>query len=253
MANYHITMTDAGAALIAKCAEGKALTFTAIQMGDGDAPDAGFQAVTALTYVRKTLPITGIKRDGALVICSAQLDYTSITEEFQWKEVGLVAKDPDTQEEAVYCYGNAGVRGDWITKGIAATAKHINIATRISPDADITAVIDNTTLYARADLSNVDLEALKKALASAGGITSDRIGAPGGVAGLDSACKLDADIDCGIWDEDPVAQHNAAMRTHEIMRVDGNAAENTDTSATLEEHIANPDAHQNLIIDGGKL
>lgn len=62
-------------------------------------------------------------------------------------------------------------------------------------------------------------------------------------------------IDCGIWDdtpEDPVMVHNVTPVTHEVMQVDGNNFEPTDTSTTLQEHITNPFAHQNLMVDGNQ-
>lgn len=86
--------------------------------------------------------------------------------------------------------------------------------------------------------------------AMVGAIPSNEKGAISGVATLDASGKLVQDIDCGVWDTDPVAAHNATAETHANMLVDGNATAVVDTSATLEEHIANPNAHQNLVIDG---
>ena len=77
-----------------------------------------------------------------------------------------------------------------------------------------------------------------------------KVGKPGGVASLDDTGKLAQDIDCGVWDTDPVVEHNATPYTHTVMSVDGNNVEVVDESTTLEEHIANPNAHQNLVIDG---
>lgn len=57
-------------------------------------------------------------------------------------------------------------------------------------------------------------------------------------------------IDCGIWDSDPIAAHNAAAAAHQNLTVDGNNTAAVDNSQTLEEHMANPNAHQNLIVDG---
>ena len=73
-------------------------------------------------------------------------------------------------------------------------------------------------------------------------------------ASLDSTGKLRQseipNIDCGVWDTDPVAEHNAAALTHINLLVDGNNIAAADQSETLEEHMANPMAHQNLVIDG---
>ena len=58
------------------------------------------------------------------------------------------------------------------------------------------------------------------------------------------------DIDCGVWDTDPVEEHNETATAHANLLVDGNNTAAVDDSTTLEEHMANPLAHQNMIIDG---
>lgn len=171
MANYHITPTAVGAALIAKCmAEGKSMSFSAIQMGSGEAPNEDFSLVTALAKVEKTLSLAAIARKGPEVTCTARLDFASITDDFQWKEVGLLAKDPDTQSDVLISYGNAGGYGDWITGGVAATAKNISITTLVTTDVNVTAVIDNTKIYAMVDLTNVASSALKTAVERSGAL-----------------------------------------------------------------------------------
>ena len=171
MANYHITPTAVGAALIARClAENKSVTFSAIQLGSGDAPNADLSLVTELAHVEKTLSIAAISRKGPEVTCTAKLDYTEITTDFQWKEVALVAKDPDTQTDVLICYGNAGGYGDWVTSGLAATAKNINITVLVSTDVNVTATIDNTKTYALIDLTNVSADNLKTAVERSGAL-----------------------------------------------------------------------------------
>ena len=79
-------------------------------------------------------------------------------------------------------------------------------------------------------------------------------GAAGGLATLDNFLKLSQsqipDIDCGNWDLNPVDIHSDDALVHLNMIVDGNNTVNTDISQTLEQHINNPNAHQNLNIDG---
>ncbi len=155
MADYRITLTSAGLELLAKATAGKQLVFTGVQLGDGDMPDS-FQDMTALISPRKTLPIRSAIHMGAKANIKAVLDYTGITEDFQWKEIGLIASDPDTDRDVLYCYGNAGNKGDWITSGITATAKSINLTVLVSESASVTAVIDDKANYAAVDLSNVE-------------------------------------------------------------------------------------------------
>jgi hypothetical protein len=66
------------------------------------------------------------------------------------------------------------------------------------------------------------------------------------------------DIMCGTFEErlsdlvdDPVVVHNADEFAHRNMIADGSSnATATDISESLEEHMNNPNAHQNLNIDG---
>lgn len=73
-------------------------------------------------------------------------------------------------------------------------------------------------------------------------------------ASLDASGKLEQgeipDIDCGVWDTNPVAEHNETLAAHVNLLVDGNNTAAVDTSESLEEHMANQNAHQNLKIDG---
>ena len=126
--------------------------------------------MTELAHVEKTLSIAAISRKGPEVTCTAKLDYTEITTDFQWKEVALVAKDPDTQADVLICYGNAGGYGDWVTSGLAATAKNINITVLVSTDVNVTATIDNTKTYALIDLTNVSADNLKTAVERSGAL-----------------------------------------------------------------------------------
>lgn len=237
MADYKVTLTGAGASLMAKCLTGKALVFTAVQLGDGDVT-VPFIEVEALGAVKKTLPVSRITRRGATAIVKAVLDFTSVTEDFQWREVGLIARDPDTGADVLYCYGNAGDRGDWITGGAAATAKRINITALVSETAKVTAVIDNSQLYASIeelerkadiDLSNVSPEAMRQAVENAG---------------------ISSDIDGGIWDVTEVQAHNASVRSHGNLRLDGNENALPAIGDELAEHEVDPTAHGNMMLDG---
>lgn len=87
-----------------------------------------------------------------------------------------------------------------------------------------------------------------------GAIPASEKGKASGVATLDGAGRLEQseipNIDCGVWDTTPVAEHNAAAEAHQNLLVDGNNTTAVKESATLNEHMANPMAHQNLVIDG---
>ena len=238
MADYKVTLTSAGAALMAKCLAGQTLTFTAVQLGDGDAP-VPFVDMGALAAVKKTLPISQITRKDTTASIKAVLDFTSVTEDFQWREVGLIARDPDTGADVLYCYGNAGDKGDWITGGVAATAKRINITALVSSVAQVTAVIDNTQIYA-------SIEALEEKADKA--LTN--VAAADMRAAMERAGALLDDIDGGVWDVTEVQAHNASVRSHANLLLDGNENVAPTTGDELAEHEVDPTAHGNMMLDG---
>lgn len=58
------------------------------------------------------------------------------------------------------------------------------------------------------------------------------------------------DIDCGLFEGTNLPSHSISPMAHPYLVVDGNAVSAADDSVTLEDHIDNIRAHQNLIIDG---
>ena len=70
-----------------------------------------------------------------------------------------------------------------------------------------------------------------------------------------AAAKLEPGgiIDCGSFGKtpvDPVSLHNATARAHPLLALDGNVIQGGDGAATLAEHMVDPGAHGNLIVDG---
>lgn len=62
---------------------------------------------------------------------------------------------------------------------------------------------------------------------------------------------LAGDIDCGTFgDAGPVALHDASVTAHPLLVVDGNGDGVPAAAGTLEEHIIDPLAHQNIRLDG---
>ena len=138
-------------------------------------------------------------------------------------------------------YVSIGVAGaSDVTITIPSSDSYIMAAEKGQPDG--VAELDSTGKVPAEQLPSMDY------------VPNSQKGVGGGVATLDGSGKLVQgqipDIDCGVWDTDPVASHNATVDTHRAMLVDGNNVEPVDSSRSLEEHIANPQAHQNLKIDG---
>ena len=99
-------------------------------------------------------------------------------------------------------------------------------------------MIDNSQLYASIeelerkadiDLSNVSPEAMRQAVENAG---------------------ISSDIDGGIWDVTEVQAHNASVRSHGNLRLDGNENALPAIGDELAEHEVDPTAHGNMMLDG---
>lgn len=59
------------------------------------------------------------------------------------------------------------------------------------------------------------------------------------------------DIDCGTFGaEEQVVLHNDTPTAHPLLSVDGNTTAASPQAETLEEHMADPLAHQNIQLDG---
>lgn len=62
------------------------------------------------------------------------------------------------------------------------------------------------------------------------------------------------DIDCGHFEDgeaDAVALHIASIYAHSNLNVDGNLDSVSEAAATLAEHESDPNAHGNMVLDGG--
>lgn len=228
-----MTLTNAGQALQTKVLAGTQLTFTRIALGDGQLNDQPIVLLTALIHQTASVNVQSVRVIGTST-CQASgfFSNATISSGFQWRETGIFAQDPDVGE-ILYGYTNAGDAGDYIPT---------------VQDTRIEKYIFTSITVANAQTVNITIPS------SDSFIPITDMGVPGGVATLDATGKLEQaqipDIDCGVWDIDPVVAHNVAPYTHLNMMVDGNNMEPTDTSTTLEEHEVAPDAHQNLMIDG---
>lgn len=228
-----MTLTNAGQALQTKVQAGATLAFTRIALGDGQLNGQPISPLTALISQKASVEVDTVRVvDSSTAQASGFFSNADITTGFWWRETGLFAQDPDVGE-ILYGYTNAGDAGDYIpTVADTRVEKYIYCSIAVASATTVDITIPSSDTYIP---------------------ISDK-GVPGGVATLDTTGKLEKsqipNIDCGVWDTDPVASHNATADTHRAMLVDGNNVEPVDSSRSLEEHIANPQAHQNLKIDG---
>lgn len=144
-----IVITEGGQALLAKAQIGKKLNFTKMQLGsnnDTSSPTTKTAVIAPfLTTAITEIKITG---DGKARI-STYISNQTLKQSYVWREIGLFARDPDTNEEILYAYKCAGENGETLPAGGEADIieKIFDIIINISNATNVTATIDASTVY----------------------------------------------------------------------------------------------------------
>ena len=122
-------LTNAGAALLARVMNGEKLVFTRGAFGDSMrdgqmvTPDTAEQArLEQLINERLSLPLIKITPTGAYAELDMQVLSAQVDESFMVSEIGLFAKIGD-EEEKLYGYFNAGLKGDYMPAKFSSIAK----------------------------------------------------------------------------------------------------------------------------------
>ena len=145
-----VQMTARGLELQAKAQTGQPLKFLRVELGDGAAPPA-VAPLTALVSKQQNLPIIGKKTPGngtaeLLVVLTNE----GLASGFFMRELGVIVEDPDTAEEVLYSYTNAGQYSDYMPAygGASIVEQTFNLITVIGNAANVTAVINDSLTYA---------------------------------------------------------------------------------------------------------
>lgn len=136
-------ITDAGSLLIAKVMASRgSITFTRIVMGDGYMPSSQIpEHMTAVVSPKAEMTVTKCEVTGSgAAVVGGRYDNSTQSQDFEWRELGLFAQDPDLGE-ILYSYGNAGEHAEVIPAGGGATAieKLIDVITYVGQDVQVTA------------------------------------------------------------------------------------------------------------------
>ena len=157
MAEIIGTMTNAGIALLNKVTQqGSQLTFLRGEFGDSMrnnavvVPTAEQQVeFTSLINSRTTLAIADLSTQSGDATIELLVRNATVQTTYQVREVGLFAKDPDTNAAVLYCYIHHG-DGGFI---LPASGNNVvleffyRIITAIGAASNVTAVIDRSSLY----------------------------------------------------------------------------------------------------------
>lgn len=159
------SITVKGLNVIAKLVAGSTLQFTRIAIGDGAMPsDKTPLTVTDLTNKLFDVTIQSVTSSNGQATVMGVFSNEDNETGFFYRELGLFAKDPETQEEFLYCYGNAGADAEWISPSGTSSVieKIVKIVTLVGNAETVTASIPsgiyatkeemNTALSLKADL-----------------------------------------------------------------------------------------------------
>jgi hypothetical protein len=155
----NVIFTDKGRILQARAQLGELLTFSKIQIGDGELGGRSIQALTSLINPKKDIAITNMKKRLNTAIIGGVLNNSQITTGFYWRELGLFAIDSTTQAEILYCYGNAGNLAEYIAAGNGNNLleKRIDIVAAIGNATNVTAVLETSDAALVVIPENTDL------------------------------------------------------------------------------------------------
>lgn len=146
MANFPgLKLTDAGKTLQAKAQTGQALSFTRVGLGDGAAPETP-AALTALVNEQHSLSIQSQDAPGdGTVTLRVIMTNQGLETGFFMRELGIFATDPDTGDEVLYSYSNAGEETDFLPAAGGAVVWEgvFDVITIVGNAENVTAVIDD--------------------------------------------------------------------------------------------------------------
>ena len=156
--------TNSGRNLLAKAQIGKVLNFKKVVLGDGQLGSSeNIANITQLKNQVLVCDITGIKvTQNVNATITFNLSNQYLETGFYWRELGVIAEDPDTKEEVLYCYGNARENGEYISAngGADILEKNVSVDLIVTNVQNISATIDKSLVYA----SQNDIEETKKDL-----------------------------------------------------------------------------------------
>lgn len=151
------SITVKGLNVIAKLVAGSTLQFTRIAIGDGAMPsDKTPLTVTDLTNKLFDVTIQSVTSSNGQATVMGVFSNQDNETGFFYRELGLFAKDPETQEEFLYCYGNAGADAEWISPSGTSSVieKIVKIVTLVGNTENVEANIPSGIYPTKEEVEN---------------------------------------------------------------------------------------------------
>lgn len=166
-----LKLTTFGQTLETKWRQGKGVHFTRVAFGDGLLGNGSMINRTALVSERHWVKIDAIvAADGATQAeVIATMDNGEFDEGFLYREIALMAIDPDTGQEGTYLYDNAGKECEYLNTRAEGAIIHERVKLMIKSVQGDTITFDasGNPLYA----TDVDIAELQRQLNEKAGLT----------------------------------------------------------------------------------
>lgn len=163
-----VYVTKQGLQLEAKARTGKILTIVRVEIGDGQLTNDNITEQTTIINKKLSCNINSIKNINNQTILNFILQQSNIEEGFYFREFGVIAKDPDTQQELLYMYANAGNKAEYINDKTSNSIsdKIIDIIVKEDNTDNITISINNTGVYVDREEYQAKIQQLNEALST---------------------------------------------------------------------------------------
>lgn len=146
-------ITRVGRTLQSKTIEGKLLRFTGVRLGDGTAT-GDIEKLTDLINTKVSLDIASCKinKTGEAII-SFTISNQNIDVGFYMREIGLYAENPDTGEQVLYAYANAGEETEYMPNytAIDVVNKKVDLILTFENNSNVVVQIKEDLIYVTQD------------------------------------------------------------------------------------------------------
>lgn len=144
-----IYVTKQGLQLEAKARTGKTINILRVEVGDGQLTSDNITEQTSLINKKLNCNINSMQDINGQTIINFILQQSNVEQGFYFREFGVIAKDPDTQQEVLYMYANAGSKAEYMSDKTASNIsdKIIDIIVKEDNTDNITISINNTGVY----------------------------------------------------------------------------------------------------------
>lgn len=160
-------MTRWGNMAAAQALAGKELKFTRIAFGDGFVPEGtSAEEMTDVVHNCADIPVTRIRvhPENTAEVGGTYIN-DKLEEGYWWREVGLFALMPETGEEILFSYANAGDLAEWIPATSATTVfeKRIDLYVYVGSKASVNVAIEPDSFITREQF-DAEIDAIGKVL-----------------------------------------------------------------------------------------